>query len=260
MQQIFGPIATDPLSVLTGTVTGGGGAAGAQDVLGTVFSYINMGLLVLGSLYISYKMFSGIVQTAHEGMLAGRAFHSSWVPIRSVTGVFSLMPLFGGWSLLQVLMLWFGIMGAGLGNLGWQAVATNFIPISTLTPSTSTNSSFNASFVPQVFEMNACVQAHNAQIANFVATTAATTTTTGTGITTGAAGFGQYGTTIITAPDGSQIQQYGVWAGLMRSAGLLSCPRYQRFQLEPQAEQPQGHRGAGQQELRPQLIRLAEVV
>jgi conjugal transfer/type IV secretion protein DotA/TraY len=210
LQQIFGPIAADPLSVLTGGVSGGGTTAATTDVLGTVFSYINMGLLVLGSIYISYKLFSGIVQTAHEGVFAGRAFHSSWIPIRSVTGVFSLIPLFGGWSLLQVLMLWFGIMGAGLGNLAWQAVATNFVPISTLTPSTSTNSSFNATFVPQVFEMNACVQAHNAQIKNFTGT--------------GAAGFGQYGSTVVTAPDGSQIQQYGSVGGTYAECGAIKLP------------------------------------
>jgi conjugal transfer/type IV secretion protein DotA/TraY len=210
LQQIFGPIAADPLSVLTGGVSGGGTTAATTDVLGTVFSYINMGLLVLGSIYISYKLFSGIVQTAHEGVFAGRAFHSSWIPIRSVTGVFSLIPLFGGWSLLQVLMLWFGIMGAGLGNLAWQAVATNFVPISTLTPSTTMNSSFNASFAPEVFKMNACVQAHNAQINNFTGT--------------GAAGFGQYGSTVVTAPDGSQIQQYGSAGGIYAECGAIKIP------------------------------------
>ncbi len=224
LQQIFGPIAADPLSVLTGGVSGGGTTAATTDVLGTVFSYINMGLLVLGSIYISYKLFSGIVQTAHEGVFAGRAFHSSWIPIRSVTGVFSLIPLFGGWSLLQVLMLWFGIMGAGLGNLAWQAVATNFVPISTLTPSTTMNSSFNASFTPEVFKMNACVQAHNAQIANFTSTTAATPTSTGTGLTTGAGGFGKYGTTIIAAPDGAQIQQYGSIGGTYAECGAIRLP------------------------------------
>jgi conjugal transfer/type IV secretion protein DotA/TraY len=167
LEQIFGPIAVDPLSALSGAgLTGsGGGAAAGGDVLGTLFSYINMGLLTLGALYLSYKTLSAITQTAHEGTFMGQAFHSVWVPIRVVTGVFSLVPVFGGWSLMQVLMLWFGVLGAGLGNMAWQSVATTFTPYNSLVTSTSVGSSFDARFVPEVFKMYACVDAHNAQIA-----------------------------------------------------------------------------------------------
>ncbi|MHB0992557.1 MAG: DotA/TraY family protein [Burkholderiales bacterium] len=157
LTQLFGTIASDPMSALSG---GAGGLAGG-DVLGMIFMYINVGLLTFGSLYMAYKSLVAVTQTAHDGDFMGRAYHSVWVPIRIVTGVFSLLPVFNGWSALQVIMLWFGVMGAGLGNLAWQTVATNFEPYTSLVSSTSPNSSFDPSFAPEIYKMYACVEAHN---------------------------------------------------------------------------------------------------
>ena len=163
LQQIFGAIATDPMSALTGGLGGSAGGAGG-DYLSTVFMYINMGLITLGGLYITFKSFSAVTQTAHDGEFLGKAYHSIWVPIRITTGIFSLLPVFGGYSAMQVVMLWFGVLGAGLGNMAWQDVSGSFVPYNTLSVSMSPSSSFNNSFVSQVYLMNACVAAHNAQL------------------------------------------------------------------------------------------------
>ena len=163
LQQIFGAIATDPMSALTGGLGGSSGGAGG-DYLSTVFMYINMGLITLGGLYVTFKSFSAVTQTAHDGEFLGKAYHSIWVPIRITTGIFSLLPVFGGYSAMQVVMLWFGVLGAGLGNMAWQDVSSSFVPYNTLSVSMSPASSFNNSFVSQVYLMNACVAAHNAQL------------------------------------------------------------------------------------------------
>ena len=163
LQQIFGAIATDPMSALTGGLGGSSGGAGG-DYLSTVFMYINMGLITLGGLYVTFKSFSAVTQTAHDGEFLGKAYHSIWVPIRITTGIFSLLPVFGGYSAMQVVMLWFGVLGAGLGNMAWQDVSGSFVPYNTLSVSMSPSSSFNNSFVSQVYLMNACVAAHNAQL------------------------------------------------------------------------------------------------
>ena len=163
LQQIFGAIATDPMSALTGGLGGSSGGAGG-DYLSTVFMYINMGLITLGGLYVTFKSFSAVTQTAHDGEFLGKAYHSIWVPIRITTGIFSLLPVFGGYSAMQVVMLWFGVLGAGLGNMAWQDVSGSFVPYNTLSVSMSPASSFNNSFVSQVYLMNACVAAHNAQL------------------------------------------------------------------------------------------------
>lgn len=158
--KIFGTIADNPLAAIEGT-------QGAGDILGTIFMFVNLGLLTLGSIYLSYKALAAITQTAHEGEFMGQAFNSVWVPIRITTGIFSLIPIAGGWSIIQVAMLWFGIMGAGLGNMAWNGVVgANFLPVQSLTLSPVSGGSTTKGFAPELFRMHACVAAHNAQIAN----------------------------------------------------------------------------------------------
>lgn len=157
LEQIFGTIAVNPMNALDGVM-------GAGDILGTVFMFINMGLLTLGGIYLSYKGIGAITQTAHEGEFMGKSFNSIWVPIRITTGIFSLIPIAGGWSLLQVAMLWFGIMGAGLGNMAWQAaVGKDFLPFKSVTLSPTPNGSFDKQFVPELLRMHVCIKAMNAQ-------------------------------------------------------------------------------------------------
>jgi conjugal transfer/type IV secretion protein DotA/TraY len=120
LKMIFGDIAGDPLSMLTSLDSGG-------TVLSLIFMYINVGLLTLGSVYLTYKTLAAVTQTAHDGDFIGKAFHTVWVPIRVTTGVLSLVPIAGGWNALQVVMLWIGVMGAGLGNMAWQDVVGNWM-------------------------------------------------------------------------------------------------------------------------------------
>lgn len=156
--KIFGTIADNPLAALDGSNGGG-------DILGTIFMYINMGLLTLGAIYLSYKALAAVTQTAHDGNFMGKSFHSVWVPIRITTGIFALIPIAGGWSLLQVAMLWFGIMGAGLGNMAWQGVVgVNFLPTPTMTMTPPKFSSNDPNFVSELFKMHVCVKSHNAQV------------------------------------------------------------------------------------------------
>lgn len=156
--KVFGTIADNPLAALDGS-------NGSGDILGTIFMYINMGLLTLGAIYLSYKALAAVTQTAHDGNFMGKSFHSVWVPIRITTGIFSLIPIAGGWSLLQVAMLWFGIMGAGLGNMAWQGVVgVNFLPTPTMTMTPPKFSSNDPNFVSELFKMHVCVKAHNSQI------------------------------------------------------------------------------------------------
>lgn len=121
LDMIFGKIAENPMGALTSM------GAGNDTVLSIIFMYINVGLLTLGSVYLTYKTMAAITQTAHDGDFIGKAFHTVWVPIRVTTGIMSLVPIAGGWNALQVVMLWIGVMGAGLGNLTWQAVVTGWM-------------------------------------------------------------------------------------------------------------------------------------
>ena len=156
--KVFGTIADNPLAALDGS-------NGSGDILGTIFMYINMGLLTLGAIYLSYKALAAVTQTAHDGNFMGKSFHSVWVPIRITTGIFSLIPIAGGWSLLQVAMLWFGIMGAGLGNMAWQGVVgSGWTPFQTAALRPQPGTSTDRQLVPELFRMHVCVQTHNYQV------------------------------------------------------------------------------------------------
>lgn len=120
LKMIFGDVAQNPLAALTSLDAG-------NTALSVIFMYINIGLLTLGSIYLTYKTLAAVTQTAHDGDFIGKAFHTVWVPIRVTTGILTLVPIAGGWNALQVIMLWIGVMGAGLGNLGWQAVVNGWL-------------------------------------------------------------------------------------------------------------------------------------
>jgi len=80
----------------------------------------------------TYGIAAGIVQTAHEGVALGRRLNAIWMPIRMVTGIGGLVPVFGGFSLSQAVMIlavgW-GINGANfLTGKAVEAMA-NFTPM-----------------------------------------------------------------------------------------------------------------------------------
>ena len=113
--EMFGPIADNPMSYFSSMTND-------NSVLSIIFMYINIGLLTLGCVFLTYKSLAAVTQTAHDGDFMGKAFHTVWVPIRITTGVMSLIPIAGGWNAIQIMMLWVAVMGAGLGDMGYNAV------------------------------------------------------------------------------------------------------------------------------------------
>jgi conjugal transfer/type IV secretion protein DotA/TraY len=160
LEMVFGTIANDPMAAIAGN-------AGAGDILGTIFMFVNMGLLTLGSIYLTYQTLAAITETAHHGEFMGKKISTVWAPIRIIVGIFSLIPVAGGWSIIQVAMLWFGIMGAGLGNMAWQGVVgADFKPFSTMTLSPPVGSPMDSRFAGELVKMHVCIKSHNAQFGN----------------------------------------------------------------------------------------------
>lgn len=153
LEQIFGTIVHDPLS---------GSANGANDssqLLGAIFGVLNMGLLAIGSIFLTYGLMVGIVQTAHDGEFLGQRLSTIWVPIRLTTGMVSLVPIFKGWSLAQLMLLWFSVMGVGMANLATNAITGKLLSGSGLTY--AGGSSGNSDFVKNLFQMHVCIDALN---------------------------------------------------------------------------------------------------
>lgn len=111
LRHIFGPVVdslvsgTDP-----GTVTA------ASSLLGTLFSVFNSGVLVVGSLIVSYVAVVGVINTANDGESMGRNWSSLWTPVRIVAGGASLLPTASGFSFIQLFAMMLALWGAGLAN------------------------------------------------------------------------------------------------------------------------------------------------
>lgn len=113
---IFGDIINNPLD--------GNADDSSATILSEIFKVTNESLLVIGATICAYKMTSTIIGTAHDGSMFDKSRHVAWGPIRVLLGISFIVPLANGWSLAQLLMLWFALQGSGVANLGVNAAVT----------------------------------------------------------------------------------------------------------------------------------------
>lgn len=121
--QIFG---SNWQHLLDGGASGGGGGAtqtiipNGGSLFGDMFLVANSIALAIAGLLIVYTVLVGAMSTAHEGESLGRRFHTLWAPVRSAFAIALLMPLAGGYSLLQASILYFASMGIGVADAVWE--------------------------------------------------------------------------------------------------------------------------------------------
>jgi len=94
---------------------------GTTSPLSEMFIIFNMAVFSVAVFMVLYGVVSGIMHTAVEGEFLGKRCSSIWYPIRVIYGIFGLVPLFGGWSFPQALMILGMVIGIGVGNITWQA-------------------------------------------------------------------------------------------------------------------------------------------
>lgn len=115
-------LSVDYLSNIFGVVDGVFHGSGSQ-ILGQIFSVINSGCMILASSVLGYLTIMGTVHTANEGEFLGRRWSSVLVPLRTVLGIFLLVPRATGYSTIQIGFLWFIVQGIGMAD----SVATKAI-------------------------------------------------------------------------------------------------------------------------------------
>ncbi|MFD1043096.1 DotA/TraY family protein [Pseudoxanthomonas kaohsiungensis] len=101
---------------------GAGSLASNDTVIGAGFEVFNTAVLFLGMIFVAYSTISGVINTAHDGEFLGRKMNSIWVPLRTVAGSALLLPLAGGFSLIQILIMWLGLQGVGVADRAWIAM------------------------------------------------------------------------------------------------------------------------------------------
>ena len=185
---LLGTFFTNPFSAL----------GSASTLLGSMFLVFNTFILVAGTIWATYGIGVAIVQTAHEGQLMGKKLSQVWLPIRMVTGVASLIPAFGGFSLSQAILVFATTLGIGAANLGYEAMIngtnnmTTLVAPSFVSPKAQGGASLEeAAFT--IFRARICMNAQNdyasAQEANGLNMTAERVSATTPGVIAGV----QYG-------------------------------------------------------------------
>ncbi|PKU21987.1 DotA/TraY family protein [Telmatospirillum siberiense] len=104
------------LEMIYGQLAGGT----ATTALGTAMGYFNAGVMGIASLYVFYNMTASVAQSAHEGEILGKRWSTLWAPIRLLSGSVGLMPVGGGFTIVQSLMLHAALIGSGFGDVLWS--------------------------------------------------------------------------------------------------------------------------------------------
>ena len=88
--------------------------------LRAALSIYSFGMLALGGLLVLYHVVAMIAETAHYGTAMGRRANQFWTPIRFVVAIGLLVPISGGLSAGQYLVVKLAEQGSGLASNAWH--------------------------------------------------------------------------------------------------------------------------------------------
>lgn len=99
--------------------------ASGGNLLGSLFIVFNTAVFVAGMVWLGYGLGAGIIGTAQEGQALGQRINSAWYPIRVVTGTAGMVPILGGFTLSQGMLMWIATLGIGIANTIFNAAIDN---------------------------------------------------------------------------------------------------------------------------------------
>jgi conjugal transfer/type IV secretion protein DotA/TraY len=115
LQQIFGPAI---MAIAQGTNPS---AASASTILPLMFQFFNSGILIVGSIIVSYVALVGVMHTANDGEAFGSSWSTLWTPMRIVAGGAVLLPTTSGYSFIQLIVMTISMWGVGFANGTYNA-------------------------------------------------------------------------------------------------------------------------------------------
>lgn len=154
LELVFGPAVHNPLAA----------GSGAGGMVAQMFLVLNSCVLAVGVIWAMYHFSAALIATGQDGEFMGQKKSSPWFIIRTSVGFSSLVPVFGGFSSVQMVMLWGTMLGVGIANLtldaavnvlntGGSMIATPAAPQAT-------------TLAKALFEANLCAQSANTAIDN----------------------------------------------------------------------------------------------
>lgn len=114
-QSLLGDFAKSPFTQLGQPTT----------LLGSMLFWFTGAIAAVSLFWLGYSILTGIVGTAHDGEALGKRINSAWFPIRAVTGLSGVLPIAGGFTLFQALLMWLAALGIGLANFLYAETVKN---------------------------------------------------------------------------------------------------------------------------------------
>lgn len=114
--------------------TPGSGSSGTA-VLETVMGTLNVAILFFATIVASVMMYQLVLDTARDGEAGGRDANLALTALRAALGAAMLLPVKGGLSVVQILVLQLLIFGSGLGDYVWHKSAEQMQQTATYTAS-----------------------------------------------------------------------------------------------------------------------------
>jgi conjugal transfer/type IV secretion protein DotA/TraY len=148
---LFGSFADSPFS-----------PGGPDTLMGNMFVVFNTAVFVVGFAWAMYGIVGGIVATAHEGEVLGKRLSTVWFPIRMIMGIVGMIPMFGGFTMYQAIMMMLTTVGIGIGNSLWTAGVESTSSMQALVNNSQfhpTSSSQVRSAVKAAFMSGVCIAA-----------------------------------------------------------------------------------------------------
>lgn len=136
-----GDYAVDVLQRLFGdtiaSLAGRSGEATGSAILTTVIGTFNVAVLFFATVVAAYLMYQLFLDTARDGEAGGRENNLAVTALRAGSGAALLLPVKGGFSVVQILVLQLLLWGAGFGDYVWKTTATELQTTATYTASTA---------------------------------------------------------------------------------------------------------------------------
>ncbi|MDR8076694.1 DotA/TraY family protein [Burkholderia cenocepacia] len=122
---MFTPQSGDKSIEILGKIFGGLVNGGSADPFVAGIKVFNGAVLIIGGILVFYTVFSGTINTAHDGEMLGKKFSSVWIPIRYSVGTAVVLPVIGGgYCVMQAIVMWLVVQGIGLADQVWSSFMT----------------------------------------------------------------------------------------------------------------------------------------
>lgn len=94
----------------------------ASEMLAGAFRYFNSGVLMFGSVILTYVTIMGIANTANDGQALGKRWSTFYTPLRTFTAAAALIPGSSGYAAIQIFMLTIVCWSIGFASNMWTSI------------------------------------------------------------------------------------------------------------------------------------------